>query len=108
MPASIDNAQSQAIRLFGSLRERNVGSLSKSRDLLASESDPGYPNAFLWRILAGNRRASVTVALLYLYGGHKLKAVMRGSIFCRTLRELPAEGGREVRRASESAGQSYI
>jgi hypothetical protein len=40
--------------------------------------------------------------------GHKPETVERRSKFCRALQELPAEGGGEVRRASESAAQSNI
>ena len=54
-----------------------------------------------------HRRASVAVAL-NLYILHKQETLERGSIFCRALRELSAEGGGEVRRASESAAQGDV
>jgi hypothetical protein len=49
----------------------------------------------------------VDVALI-LYVGQKREAAERRSVFCRALQELSAEGGGEVRRASESAAQSNI
>jgi len=42
------------------------------------------------------------------YMGHRPEPAERRSIFGRALQELPAEGGGEVRRASESAAQSNI
>ena len=96
----------QAIRILGSLRQKYCD-VCRNRAVLgrwvrsaiqdyASTKDPSL-----------QRRASVDVALV-LYVGQKREAAERRSVFCRALQELPAEGGGEVRRASESAAQSNI
>ena len=96
----------QAIRILGSLRQKYCD-VCRNRAVLgrwvrsaiqdyASTKDPSL-----------QRRASVDVALI-LYVGQKQEAAERCSVFCRALQELPAEGGGEVRRASESAAQSNI
>ena len=96
----------QAIRILGSLRQKYCD-VCRNRAVLgrwvrsaiqdyASTKDPSL-----------QRRASVDVALI-LYVGQKREAAERRSVFCRALQELSAEGGGEVRRASESAAQSNI
>jgi len=96
----------QAIRILGSLRQKYCD-VCRNRAVLGRWVRTDIPTMLLRRILARAARASVDVALIF-YVGQKREAAERRSIFCRALQELPAEGGGEVRRASESAAQSNI
>ena len=86
---------------------RNIATFVEIERFWAGGCEQTYPTMLLRRILARAARASVDVALIF-YVGQKREAAERRSIFCRALQELPAEGGGEVRRASESAAQSNI
>jgi hypothetical protein len=76
-------------------------------DFLAGGCDLTLECVFTKILSLTAERASVA-APLNLYMGHKPEAMERRSKFCGTLQELSAEGGGEVRCASESARQSDI
>ena len=96
----------QAIRILGSLRQKYCD-VCRNRAVLGRWVRSEIPDYASTKDPSLQRRASVDVALI-LYVGQKREAAERRSVFCRALQELPAEGGGEVRRASESAAQSNI
>lgn len=96
----------QAIRILGSLRQKYCD-VCRNRAVLGRWVRSEIPDYASTKDPSLQRRASVEVALI-LYVGQKREAAERRSVFCRALQELPAEGGGEVRRASESAAQSNI
>ena len=86
---------------------RNIATFVEIERFWAGGCDQKYPTMLLRRILACNAERQWT-SPSSLYVGQKREAAERRSVFCRALQELPAEGGGEVRRASESAAQSNI
>jgi hypothetical protein len=69
-PPASTRAHCQAIIIFTSLRERNSGSVSKSSDSPASESDPIDTDGWLYSVRAcaaeGNHRPALSIIISYI------------------------------------------